>query len=93
MPVIFHISAALRPFADGLDQIAIGGAPSTVGDALEALWAVYPALRDRVATEEGELRQHVNLFVGQDNVRYTGGLATPVSADAELSIFPALSGG
>jgi sulfur-carrier protein len=93
VPITFHISSALRPFAGGRDRVEIAGTPATAGDALEALWAVCPALRDRVATEEGEIREHVNLFVGQENVRYTGGLTTPVAADAELSIFPAISGG
>lgn len=93
MPVTFHISGALRAFAGGRDRVVIRGAPATAGEALEALWAVCPALRDRVATEEGEIREHVNVFVGPENVRYTGGLATPVDEDAELSIFPAISGG
>ena len=93
MPVIFHIAAALRPFAGGREQIAIGCDPATAGDAFEALWAVYPALRDRVATEEGDLLEHVNLFLGQENVRYTDWLAPPVGPDARLSIFPAISGG
>ena len=93
MPVTFRISGGLRVLTDGRERIRIGGAPSSARDALEALWAVCPALRDRVLTEEGEIRAHVNVFVGQENVRYTGGLATPVASDAEISIFPAISGG
>jgi molybdopterin converting factor small subunit len=91
--VTFHISGALRAFAGDRERIDIEGAPATVSEALDALWARCPGLRDRVATEGGEIRQHVNVFVGRENVRYTGGLATPVAAGEEISIFPAISGG
>lgn len=93
MPLTFHISGALRAFAGGHDRIEVAGSASTVAEALERLWALYPGLRDRVATEGGEVREHVNIFVGQENIRYTGGLTTPVDQDAEISIFPAISGG
>jgi molybdopterin converting factor small subunit len=54
---------------------------------------VCPGLRDRVVTEQREIREHVNVFVGVENVRYTGGLATPLGEGAEISIFQAVSGG
>ena len=93
MSVTVQISAALRSVAGGRDRIEIGSDPATVGDALEALWVLCPGLRDRIVTEEAEIREHVNVFVGPENVRYTGGLATPLTAGAELSIFQAVSGG
>jgi molybdopterin converting factor small subunit len=93
MPVTFHISSGLRSFADGRDQIEIGSSPDTVAAALEALWALYPGLRDRVANEQGHIREHVNVFVGNENIRYTGGLKTALADGAELSILQAVSGG
>ena len=93
MMVSFYLTPALRVFADGRERLEIGGAPATLGDALEALWTLYPGLRDRVATEQGEIREHVNVFVGAENIRYTGGLATRVPDGAEVSIFHAVSGG
>jgi molybdopterin synthase sulfur carrier subunit len=83
----------LRSFAGERERIEIEGAPKTLGEAFEALWTRCPGLRHRVATEEGEIRQHVNVFVGRESVRYTGGLATLLSAGDEISIFPAVSGG
>ena len=77
MSVTFHVPMALRAFTDGREQIEIAGSPQTVGDALEELWAVCPGLRDRIATEQGQIREHVNVFVGPENIRYTGGIATP----------------
>ena len=65
----------------------------TLGDALSALWILYPGLRDRVATEQGEIREHINIFVSDDDVRFTGGLTTRISVGSEISIVPAISGG
>jgi sulfur-carrier protein len=61
--------------------------------ALQALFARYPGVRDRVLTEAGEIREHVNIFVANEDVRYTGGMATVVPAEAVVSIVPAISGG
>ena len=65
----------------------------TVSDALTALWTLHPGVRDRVINEQGQVRQHINIFVGDENMRYTGGLATPVSDGSQISIVPAVSGG
>jgi molybdopterin converting factor small subunit len=46
-----------------------------------------------VLSEDGRPRPHVALFVGVENIHYTGGLATPLPADAELAILAAVSGG
>ena len=53
MAVTFHFTAALRAFAGGREHVEIDTSPSTLGDALDALWRVCPGLRDRVATEFG----------------------------------------
>jgi len=50
-------------------------------------------MRDRVVTEQGEVRPHINIFVGDENIRYSGGLATRLSAECVISIVPAVSGG
>lgn len=93
MAVIFHIPGYLRSFTGGRSRVELAGSPATVGEALEALWAVHPGVRDRVLTEQGELREHVNVFVGDESIRFSGGLATPVAEGSEISILPAVSGG
>ncbi len=50
----------------------------TVNDAFATLWEAYPGLRDRVVTEQNEVRQYLNIFVGADNIRDLRGLATEV---------------
>jgi molybdopterin synthase sulfur carrier subunit len=91
--VIFHIPGALREFAGGRSQVEVEHPPAPLHSALLALWTLCPGMRDRVVTEQGEVRAHINIFVGDENIRYSGGLATPVSSDSVISIVPAVSGG
>ena len=93
MAVTFHIPGALREFTAGQSTVEIEPAPATVADALSALWTLYPGVRDRIATEQGQVREHINIFIGDENIRYTGGLASPISGGSEISIVPAVSGG
>ena len=87
------IPGPLQPFASGRREIALAARPGTVADALRAVAESHPGIRERVVTERGELRPHINIFVGQDNIRDAQGLATPVPDGAEISILPAVSGG
>jgi sulfur-carrier protein len=59
----------------------------------EALWKRCPGMRDRVLTEQAQVREHINVFVGNEDVRYTGGLQTPLLDGAQITIIPAISGG
>jgi molybdopterin converting factor small subunit len=93
MSVTFHIPGPLRSFANGRSEVEVAGTPATLSEALQALWAACPGIRDRVVTEQGLIRQHINIFVGREDVRYTGGLATPVAPGAEITIVPSVSGG
>ena len=93
MPITFHIPGALREFTAGRSTVDIESSPTTLAEALSALWTLYPGVRDRVATEQGHVREHINIFIGDENSRYTGGLASPVTSGAEISIVPAVSGG
>jgi len=93
MTVVFFIPGYLRTFTDGRSRIDLDASPRTVGEALEALWSLHPGVRDRIVTELGQVRPHVNVFVGNESIRFTGGLATPFDGDCEVSIVPAVSGG
>jgi molybdopterin converting factor small subunit len=93
MSITFHIPGALREFTDGQAIVEIPSSSTMVGDALRELCGRYPGIRDRLATEQWELRQHINVFVGEENIRFTGGLATRIHEGARVSIVPAISGG
>ena len=89
----FQIAGYLTEFADGQAEIKIAGAPRNVGEALNQLWALHAGLRDRVLTEQGNVRPHVNVFVNNQVVPRDEVLQIPVSGDTEVCIMPAVSGG
>ncbi len=93
MGVVFHIPGYLRAFTEQERRVHVDSTPSTVRSALEELWKVHPGVRDRVVDEQGEVRLHVNVFVGRESIRFSGGLETPLKDGAEISIIPAVSGG
>ena len=92
MPLTVHLSGHLKPFAGGAVEVTLRGEFTTVADALDSLWKQHIALRDRVLTETGEIRQHVNIFVGSDSVKRLQGLQTELGVEA-IHIFNAVSGG
>jgi len=93
MAVLFCIPGPLRAFSGGLQQVEIKTSPATVRDALDALYRECPGIRDRLINEEGQLREHINIFVGDENIRQTGYFSTAVPPGVEISIIPAVSGG
>ena len=93
MAVTFHIPGPLRAFTRGRGSVVLDASPRTLRDALEVLSAQNPGIRDRVLTEQGEIREHINVFVGDENTRFASGLATEIPPGAEISIVPAISGG
>ena len=92
MAIAFLIPGYLRQYTDGAGRVETESAP-TVGEALARLWSAQPGVRDRVVDEQGQVRPHVNVFVGTESIRFTGGLSTPVKDGSEISIVPAVSGG
>jgi len=92
-PLTFYIPAPLCEFTAGHSKVEIAHAPTTLADALSTLWILYPGLRDRIATEQGQIREHINIFIGDEDVRFTGGLTSRLSVGSEISIVPAISGG
>jgi molybdopterin synthase sulfur carrier subunit len=93
MAVTFYIAGYLSSFAEGNSSIVMNESPSTVGEALTALWTRHVGLRDRIVTESGEIRPHVNIFVGSRSVKRESGLQTTVEEGDEISILAAVSGG
>lgn len=92
MSITVHLSGHLKPYSGGAVEIIVPGEHSTVGSVLDSLWQQHIALRDRVLNEQGEIRQHVNIFVGSDDVKRLKGLETKIGSN-ELHIFNAVSGG
>lgn len=89
----FVIPGPLRELAGNRTEVEIDGRAGSVSEALSLLWDECPGVRDRVITELGHVRPHVNIFVDGESIRDSGGLATPLHDRAEIVILPAVSGG
>jgi molybdopterin converting factor small subunit len=83
----------LRELAGGASAVPLGAGATTVRAALEQLRHRHPAAYDGVCTELREVRPHVNVFVGREDIRWTGGVDTPVAEDSEVVILRSVSGG
>ncbi len=93
MAVHVVLPAYLQPLAGGRDTVALEPAPETLDEAMRALRRLHPGAYDRVINELGEVRPHVNLFVGQRHSRELGGLTAALHEGDEVIILPAVSGG
>lgn len=91
MAVTITIPTALRQYADGKPSVALEAA--TVGEALRGLVELHPALGQHLFGEAGKLRSFVNVYVGDEDIRYLQGEATPLPAGETVSIIPAIAGG
>ena len=87
------LPAALAEDAGGRSVVEVAGALATLGEVLDGLRIAHPAVHERLVTERGVLRPHVNVFVDGENIRYSGGVDTPVGDRADIIILPAVSGG
>lgn len=93
MSVTFVLPGQLRELADGRSTLSVAASGATVGDAFAALRSEQPGLYDRILTEQGEVRPHVNVFVGTADIRWSGGLDASAPDGCEVVILPAVSGG
>ena len=90
MDTIVRIPAALRTLTGGADEVKASGA--TVGDIIADLDKRHPGMKDRLLDEKG-VRRFINIYVGEEDVRFTGGLKTELKAGDQISIIPAIAGG
>jgi adenylyltransferase/sulfurtransferase len=86
-----HIPTPLRPFTDKKESVEVSGA--TVGELLADLTKRYEGLRKHLYTDEGRLRNFVNVYLNDEDIRYLQREQTPVKAGDSLSIVPSVAGG
>lgn len=90
MPVTLLLPAVLAPRAGGSRQVVTAG--TTVGEVLDNVALTHADLVEVIRGRDG-LSRFVNLYVGDTDVRSTGGLATVVAPGAEITVIPAVAGG
>ena len=91
MSIQVRVPTILRPYTDGASEVSAEGA--TLADVLDDLEANHPGIRARILDDNGALRRFVNVYVGNDDVRFLDGLSTPTPAGTQVSVIPAVAGG
>jgi len=91
MSISVRIPTILRTYTGGESEVIAEG--QTLGDVLTSLEASFPGIRARVLDDQGEIRRFVNVYVGNDDVRFLDGLGTPTAEGVQVSIIPAVAGG
>ena len=91
MSVSVRIPTILRTYTGGESEVDAAGA--TLSEVLDDLDASYAGIKGRILDESGQLRRFVNIYVGNDDVRFLDNLATPTPDGAQISVIPAVAGG
>lgn len=91
MSVTVRIPTPLRNMTGGVSEAAIDA--SNVREMIDALEGKFPGMRERLCEADGNVRRFVNVFVGDEDIRFLQGLETPIPSGTQVSIIPAVAGG
>ena len=91
MPVNVRIPSILRNLTNGKETIAVTAA--TIDEALAALEKAHPGIRARLCDDAGKLRRSLNVFVGEEDIRFLDGQVTALKDGDLVDIVPAIAGG
>ncbi|MFC4592354.1 MoaD/ThiS family protein [Sphaerisporangium corydalis] len=91
MSVSVRIPTILRTYTDGVAEVNSEGA--TLREVLQKLEADFPGIGARILDETGKIRRFVNVYVGEEDVRFVEGLDTVTPDGAQISVIPAVAGG
>jgi molybdopterin converting factor small subunit len=89
--VSVRIPTILRTYTGGESEVNAEGA--TLAEVLDDLDAKFTGIKDRILDDNGELRRFVNVYVGNDDVRFLENLGTATPAGSQISVIPAVAGG
>ena len=91
MAIEVRIPTILRSHTGGAKTVE--GSGDTLGALIDDLDGQYGGLKGRLVTDEGALHRFVNVYVNDEDVRFTGGLDTGVKDGDTVVILPAVAGG
>ena len=91
MPVIIEIPTAFRRFTDG--QPKVDCSATTIADALNELTAKFPDLSRHVRDDQGQIRQFLNVYLNDEDIRFLGGDAYAFQDGDEVMLIPSIAGG
>jgi MoaD family protein len=85
------IPTPLRPYTENKDSVEVEG--QTIDEILSNLAMKYPQLKRHLFSEDGRLRNFVNVYVNEEDIRYLDGGDTKIKEGDVVSIIPAIAGG
>ena len=91
MPVTIEIPTALRRFADGAAKINCSA--NTIADALNELTTRFPAIARHVRDDSGQIRQFLNVYLNEEDIRFLGGESCSVKEGDRVLLVPSIAGG
>ncbi len=91
MPCKVKIPTPLRRHTEGASAIEVRG--EHVRDALNDLLSRYPSIGERLFDGQGQVKPHLNIFLNNEDIRFLGGLDTPLRDGDTVVLLPALAGG
>ncbi|MFE6779378.1 MoaD/ThiS family protein [Streptomyces sp. NPDC057702] len=91
MAIEVRIPTILRSYTD--DQKKVEGSGDTIEALFTDLEARHPGIRERLVETTGELRRFVNVYLNDEDVRFLGGISTPLKDGDSITILPAVAGG
>jgi len=91
MSVTVRIPTPLRTLTGGNEEVAVEGA-GTIKDAVDALERKHPGMKERLLDDKG-VRKFINIYVGEEDIRFLEGLGTKIKDGDQISIVPAIAGG
>ena len=91
MAVSILVPAALRAYTDRQAEIEVNG--GTAGGVIGDLAAKYPDIRKHIYKDDENLRDFINVFIGDTNIKELNGLQTPVKDGDSVMLVPAIAGG
>lgn len=86
-----EIPTPLRQYADQNDSVTVEG--DTIGEVLNRLVSDFPELKKHLYGDDGQLRNFVNIYVNDEDIRYLDKMDTRVTGEDEVSIIPSVAGG
>lgn len=89
--VTVRIPTPLRASTGGLAEVVCNG--STVAEVLDDLERQHSGIKERISDPDGSIRRFINIFLGDEDIRFMDGANTPVNEGDSMSIIPAVAGG
>ncbi len=93
MAVTVRIPTILRTYTNDEAEVTLTDSGETLSSALTALEGAAPGISARILDDNGALRRFVNVYIDDEDVRFTDGLNSPVGESATIAVIPAVAGG